>query len=235
MITKKEQKWVTDLQSKKKRQEQKAFVVEGNKSIQEYLLADFSPIVIYGTTLSSDFSVQVISEHSMKRMSSLKNPSPFLAVFSIPEPVNLSTKGWIMVVDQLTDPGNLGTLIRLCDWFGIHHIVCSNNTVDCFNPKVVQATMGSLSRVHLNYCELGAFFEQNTLPVFGTYLDGESIYSVTFPQSGILVMGSEAHGISSELSPWITKKITIPRKEEKGPESLNVAIAAAICLGQLCR
>ena len=85
----------------------------------------------------------------------------------MPEPKSLPTEGRIMVVDQLTDPGNLGTLIRLCDWFGIHHIVCSNNTVDCFNPKVVQATMGSLSRVHLNYCELGTFFEQNKLPVFG--------------------------------------------------------------------
>lgn len=235
MITKKEQKWVCDLQSKKKRQEEKAFVVEGKKSIQEFLAAGFQPKVIYGTSSTDVFPFEEVSFDAMKRMSSLKNPSPYLAVFPKPAPSALPTGGRLLVVDQLTDPGNLGTLIRLCDWFGIQHIVCSNNTVDCYNSKVIQATMGSLTRVAVHYCDLQAFFSENSLPVFGTYLEGESIYTVDFPEEAVLVLGSEAHGISPELSAWMTKKITIPRKSSNGPESLNVAIAAALCLGHFCR
>ena len=235
MITKKELKWVCDLQNKKRRQEEKAFVVEGKKSIEAFLAAGFQPKAIYGTTIAATFSVETVNEPSMKRMSNLKNPSPFLAVFPIPTSLTLPTQERLLVVDQLTDPGNLGTLIRLCDWFGINHLLCSSQTVDCYNPKVVQATMGSLSRVKVHYGDLVDFFHQNSLPVFGTYLEGKSIYGVDFPSAAVLVLGSEAHGISDDLSPFMTNKITIPRKSSEGPESLNVATAAAICLGQFCR
>ena len=235
MITKKELKWVCDLQIKKKRHEEKAFVVEGKKSIEAFLAAGYQPKAIYGTTNSTAFSVETVNEPTMKRMSSLKNPSPFLAVFPIPTSMALPTQERLLVVDQLTDPGNLGTIIRLCDWFGIDHLLCSPQTVDCYNPKVVQATMGSLSRVKVHYEDLVDFFHENNLPVFGTYLEGESIYSLEFPTAAVLVLGSEAHGISEELSPFMTNKITIPRKSSVGPESLNVATAAAICLGHFCR
>ena len=235
MITKKELKWVCDLQIKKKRQEEKAFVVEGKKSIEAFLAAGYQPKAIYGTTNSTAFSVETVNEPAMKRMSSLKNPSPFLAVFPIPATMALPTQERLLVVDQLIDPGNLGTIIRLCDWFGINHLLCSPQTVDCYNPKVVQATMGSLSRVKVHYVDLIDFFRENSLPVFGTYLEGESIYSLEFPTAAVLVLGSEAHGISEELSSFMTKKITIPRKSSVGPESLNVATAAAICLGHFCR
>ena len=235
MITKKEQKWVSDLKNKKKRFEAKAFVVEGKKSIMEFLNAGYVPEEIYGTEKTASFPLKTVDIQSMQRMSSLKNPSPFLAVFSIPEVLHYPRNERILVLDQLTDPGNLGTLIRLCDWFGINHIVCSSKTVDCYNPKVVQATMGSLSRVHVHYSDLQNFFAQNKLPVYGTYLEGESIYGLDFPEAAVLVLGSEAHGISTELSTFITKKVTIPKKSPAGPESLNVAIAAAICLGHFCR
>ena len=158
--------------SRKKRQEEKAFVVEGKKSIEAFLAAGYQPKAIYGTTNSSAFSVETVNEPTMKRMSSLKNPSPFLAVFPIPASMALPTQERLLVVDQLTDPGNLGTIIRLCDWFGIDHLLCSPQTVDCYNPKVVQATMGSLSRVKVHYADLVDFFRENSLPVFGTYLEG---------------------------------------------------------------
>ena len=235
MITKKELKWVCDLQNKKKRHEEKAFVVEGKKSIEAFLAAGFHPKVIYGTISTPSFSVETVNEPTMKRMSSLKNSSPFLAVFPIPTSSALPIQERLLVVDQLTDPGNLGTIIRLCDWFGINHLLCSPQTVDCYNPKVVQATMGSLSRVKVHYVDLVNFFQQNRLPVFGTYLKGDSIYTLELPTAAILVLGSEAHGISEELSSFMTNKITIPRKSNEGPESLNVATAAAICLGHFCR
>ena len=235
MIKKKELKWVCDLKKKKKRQEEKAFVVEGKKSIEAFLSAGFQAKAIFGTTSDASFSVELVNEPTMKRMSSLKNSSPFLAVFPIPTSTALPSQERLLVVDQLTDPGNLGTIIRLCDWFGINHLLCSSQTVDCFNPKVVQATMGSLSRVKVHYLDLVQFFQHNSLPVFGTYLKGESIYTLELPSAAILVLGSEAHGISEELSSFMTKKITIPQKSSEGPESLNVATAAAICLGHFCQ
>jgi len=142
----------------------------------------------------------------------------------------------IIALDTIRDPGNLGTIIRLCDWFGVSQIVCSSETVDAFNPKVVQATMGSITRVQINYIDLPAFISKTTLPVYGTFMDSASIYSTNLPKNAVLIMGNEANGISSKIESLITERITIPRfGESQQTESLNVATATAIILSEFRR
>jgi TrmH family RNA methyltransferase len=140
---------------------------------------------------------------------------------------------WILAVDGVQDPGNLGTIIRTADWFGINTIVCSHETVDCFNPKVIQSTMGSIFRVHLDYTNLEEFLNQSELPIFGALMEGESVFNSSIPESGILVMGNEGNGISENLLPLINHPIHIPGRGQA--ESLNVAVATGILLGQLSR
>jgi TrmH family RNA methyltransferase len=142
----------------------------------------------------------------------------------------------IVALDAIRDPGNLGTIIRLCDWFGIQQLICSNETVDVYNPKVVQATMGSISRVNVSYINLEDFISTTSLPVFGTFMNGENIYSTTLPQEGIIVMGNEANGISKEVENSIQNRLTIPRFGTlQKTESLNVATATAIILSEFRR
>jgi TrmH family RNA methyltransferase len=139
-------------------------------------------------------------------------------------------------LDSIRDPGNLGTIIRLCDWFGINQLVCSEDTVDCYNPKVIQATMGSIARVQINYTDLTNFIKESKLPIYGASLSGENIYKHTLPEKVILVMGNEANGISSEINSLLTNRITIPQYgEQQDTESLNVASATAILLSELMR
>ncbi len=144
-----------------------------------------------------------------------------------------STADFHLALDEIQDPGNLGTIIRLADWFGVKNIVCSRNTADCFNPKVVQATMGSLFRVNIVYEDLKTFIEAKNLPVFGAFLEGKSIYKSSLSPKGILVLGNEGKGISSEIEKCITQKITIPRFGEA--ESLNVSVATGILLSEFFR
>ena len=142
----------------------------------------------------------------------------------------------MVALDAINDPGNLGTIIRLCDWFGIEELVCSFQTVDCYNTKVVQATMGSLTRVNINYVDLPEFLSQTQLAIFGTYMDGDNLYKSTLPGSGVLVMGNEANGISDAVSKVVTTRLTIPRFGDlKSTESLNVATATAILLSEFKR
>ena len=142
----------------------------------------------------------------------------------------------ILALDDIRDPGNLGTILRLCDWFGIKQIICSKETVDIYNPKVVQATMGSIARVNVNYVDLKTFIAEANVPVFGTFMDGENIYQSNLPQSGIIIMGNEANGISSEIEKIVTSRLTIPRFGElQKTESLNVATATAIILSEFKR
>ena len=172
----------------------------------------------------------------MERMSSLKSPSSVLGVFRIPLQQSFSHEGRILALDGVTDPGNLGTIIRLCDWFGIATLICSLDTVDCYNPKVVQATMGSLSQVNCVYMDLVSFLKNTDKPIYGTLLTGSSVYDLPLDSEGILILGSESHGLSEEVKTYINHAITIPRfGTEEGAESLNVAIAAAIVLGQAFR
>ena len=166
----------------------------------------------------------------------MTNPNKALAVFKIPQFKAVEQNGLIIALDAVRDPGNLGTIIRLCDWFGVENLVCSNETVDCYNPKVIQATMGSITRVHITYIDLVSFLKDYKGPVYGAYMEGENIYKSTLPQSGVIVMGNEANGISQAIETLVTHKISIPRFGNlQVTESLNVATATAILLSEFSR
>ena len=157
------------------------------------------------------------------------------ALFKIPEDLNKIEAGFQLVLDDVRDPGNLGTLIRLCDWYGIKNLVCSKETVDCFNPKVVQATMGSLTRINLTYIDLPLHLAAQELPVYAAFMDGESVYKEELPQEAILILGNEANGISDAVAENIKHKISIPQFGQSTAESLNVAIAGAILVSEFKR
>ena len=166
----------------------------------------------------------------------LSSASSCLAIFKIPTEKKIETTGLIVVLDDIRDPGNLGTIIRLCDWFGVKQLLCSPKTVDVFNPKVIQASMGSIARVNVNYIDLVSFITQTSLPVFGTFIDGKSVYNTILPKEAILVLGNESNGISSTLEKVINTKIAIPRFGAlQRTESLNVATATAIFLSEFSR
>ena len=178
----------------------------------------------------------MISEGDLNKISALANPNNCLAIFKMPKPKSIIDKGLIVALDDIRDPGNLGTIMRLCDWFGIEQLVCSENSVDVYNPKVVQATMGSISRVNVNYIDLESFLQKTKLPVFGTFMDGTIIYKELLPEEGIVVFGNEANGISEKIEKLTTKRIAIPRFGAiQVTESLNVATAAAIVLNEFRR
>ncbi len=240
MVSKNQIKFISGLQQKKQRLIHKMFVAEGVKVVQELLDADFELHQLY--TTEDDFkSVNdrkklIVSADDLKKISALTTASSCLAVFKIPEQRELYQSGLIVALDAIRDPGNLGTIIRLCDWFGIQQLICSNETVDVYNPKVVQATMGSISRVNVSYINLEDFISTTSLPVFGTFMNGENIYSTTLPQEGIIVMGNEANGISKEVENSIQHRLTIPRFGTlQKTESLNVATATAIILSEFRR
>jgi TrmH family RNA methyltransferase len=159
-----------------------------------------------------------------------------LALFQIPNSEMPSSSGLIVALDAVRDPGNLGTIIRLCDWFGVEQLWCNEQTVDLYNPKVVQATMGSLARVKLHYLDLEKEIQKSNLPVFGTFMDGENIYQTKLPTEGILILGNEANGISSAIEKLVTSRLAIPRFGNlQKTESLNVATATAIFLSEFKR
>lgn len=231
MITKNTLKEIHSLRLKKNRLAKQQFVVEGEKGVHAFLEAGFQAHYLLTTHAEKHPKADLIGVREMQRISQLKNPSTLLGVFSIPAGRTIANNGLVLMLDTVADPGNLGTLIRLCDWFGITDIVCSLTTVDCYNAKVVQATMGSLARVTCHYLDLVSFLNEDLRPVYGTFMEGKSIYATALPKDAILVLGNEANGISQELVPFITEKISIPKTKSEGPESLNVAIAGAIVLG----
>ncbi|WP_158728492.1 MULTISPECIES: RNA methyltransferase [unclassified Flavobacterium] len=240
MVSKNQIKLITSLQQKKYRIVHQLFFAEGVKGVQELIDSDFELVNLY-TTLN-DFDTippairTVVQEQDLKKVSALATPSSCLAVFKMPLEKNVHKAGLILALDSIRDPGNLGTILRLCDWFGIQQVLCSKETVDLYNPKVVQATMGSIARVNVNYVDLNLFLTQTHLPVFGTFMTGENIYQSSLPKDGILVMGNEANGISKEIESKITKRLTIPRFGAiQKTESLNVATATAIVLSEFCR
>ena len=238
MLSKSQIKLITSLKQKKQRQQHGFFVVEGIKTIKELLQ---SHLVLHALYTTEPFNIDakneiLISETDLKRISFLTTPNTALAIFNMPQPKPIETNGLIVALDAVRDPGNLGTIIRLCDWFGIKNLVCSHETVDCYNPKVVQATMGSITRVAISYVDLVDFLKSATLPVLGAFMEGENIYKTKLPEQGILVMGNEANGLSKEVEATITKKITIPRFGDlQATESLNVATATAILLSEFKR
>ena len=238
MLSKSQIKLITSLKQKKYRQDLGFFVVEGVKTIKELLASSLKLHTLYTTeSFNIDATDEVlISETDLKRISFLKTPNKALAVFEIPKQTPIETKGLIVALDDVRDPGNLGTIIRLCDWFGIKQLVCSKATVDCFNPKVIQATMGSITRVNISYVDLETFLNDADIPVFGAFMDGENVYKKQLPQHGILVMGNEANGVSKDVEALITEKISIPRFGDlQATESLNVAMATSILISEFRR
>lgn len=240
MVSKSQIKLIKSLSQKKFRMKHGLFVVEGIKSIQEFLQSDFIAEMLFTTQegLFSEKNAVLVSENELGKMSQLKTAQKALAVFRIPEPEKWKLKGLVVALDDVSDPGNLGTIIRLCDWFGVEKIICSNDTVDCYNPKVVQASMGSLSRMKIEYLDLGKFLENlpEEYPVFGALLEGKNIYETVLPETGVLIMGNEAHGISENISGKISKPLTIPQfGNNQQTESLNVAMATAIFLSEFRR
>jgi TrmH family RNA methyltransferase len=240
MVSKNQIKRITSLLQKKYRKQEQLFFVEGVKGVQELLDSNFELVELF-TTNSELFSVDkskvyAITESELLKISALTTPNTCLALFKIPAAVSFEEKGLLVALDDVRDPGNLGTIIRLCDWFGIKTLFCSEESVDVYNPKVVQATMGSISRVNVVYGNLEKFLSETKLPVFGTFMDGKNIYKETLPNEGIIVMGNEANGISKAIENLVSERIAIPRFGDlQATESLNVATATAIILSEFKR
>ena len=239
MVSKNQIKLITSLQLKKYRNEHQLFIAEGVKVIQELLQSNFvlehlfTTEVLFPEVAASQKTL--VNEADMKRISALSSPSPCLAIFKIPNETKIENKGLIVALDDIRDPGNLGTIIRLCDWFGVRQLLCSDETVDVYNPKVVMSTMGSIARVNVNYVDLDKFISETQLPVFGTFMEGKNVYNEKLPTDAILILGNEANGISPSLEKAIKNRISIPRFGGQQTESLNVATATAIFLSEFRR
>jgi len=231
-------KLITSLSQKKYRQKHQLFIVEGVKVVQEFLSSSYELEILFSTENDFSFTNKFIkvSDQELKKISGLKNPNKVLAIFKIPNQINPKTDDLVLALDNINDPGNLGTIIRLCDWFGIEQLVCSNETVDCFNSKVVQASMGSLTRVVISYLDLKKYLQNVSVPIFIADMDGLNVYKAKLPDSAVLVLGNEANGISDDIKQLVTTKITIPRYGAfQQTESLNVATASAILLSEFRR
>lgn len=241
MISKAKIKLLQSLKQPKFRKLHQAFIAEGSINVCDFLKGPLTVQEIYGSRdwleqhrdLLHDAHAEIVSDAELGKISALKHHSEVVAlvgkpVYHLPDAKNI--RQYVLALDDLRDPGNLGTIIRTADWFGIQDIICSEETVDAFNPKVVQATMGSLARVQVHYTSLADFFRKKPadLKVFGATLEGKSIGSSAKPGKGILLIGSEAHGISDALYPFIDEKIHIPSASGSGAESLNAAVAAAL-------
>jgi TrmH family RNA methyltransferase len=240
MLSKNQIKLITSLQQKKQRIAHQLFFAEGIKVIQELVESNFELVQLYTTQNDfpevSNLKKMIIDESDLKKITALATPNTCLALFKIPAEKIVIESGLIIALDAIRDPGNLGTILRLCDWFGIGQIICSKDAVDIYNPKVVQATMGSIARVNVNFIDLETFIGQTKLPVFGTFMDGNNIYKTHLPQEGIIIMGNEANGISLEIEKLIKNRLTIPRFGTlQKTESLNVAAATAIILSEFRR
>ena len=238
MLSKNQVKLIQKLHHKKYRNELNLFIVEGKKSINEFLQAGYTPQLLIATeaftTNVPQHLITPVSKDELRKVSTLQNPDEGLAVFQQPKHKGILQEGVIVALDNVQDPGNLGTIIRLCDWFGVETLLCNTQTVDCYNPKVVQASMGSLTRVAVHYLDLAAFLTTTALPVYTMDLKGENLYTATFPKDCILILGNEANGISSEVRALSNEVITIPRfSQHQRTESLNVAMAGAIILSEV--
>jgi RNA methyltransferase, TrmH family len=245
MLSKSQVSLLQSLQHKKFRKEHGVFLVEGLKSVNEFIHSAYAIDTIYHTPaiapkllkLSHKINTIEISLTILQKISSLKSPADVIAVVKIPdwpvlEPVLFKNK-FSLILDGIQDPGNMGTIIRTADWFGITDIICSEDTVDVYNSKVVQATMGSLSRVNVHYTDLAPILSTADVPVYGALLNGDNIYDTSFGSEGLIVMGNEGNGLRAEIIKLVSKAITIPRFG--GAESLNVAIATAIFCSEINR
>ncbi len=241
MITKSQQKLIRSLEQKKYRQREGLFVAEGPKVVGDLMAAGFQPVMLLKEQ-GAQGQEQEVTADELRRISFLQHPQGVLAVFRIPtaaHPSPLTPQQLYLALDGVQDPGNLGTIIRIADWFGIGTIVCSPDTADAWAPKVVQATMGSIARVNIIYRELLPLLDEaqeQGIPVYGTLLDGQNIYEEQLTPGGIIIMGNEGNGISAPVRERITPRLLIPDFHQ-GPtaDSLNVAIATAITCSEFRR
>lgn len=238
MLTAHKIKILQSLYKKKFRQKYNLFLVEGNKTIKEIPLSRYKIQEIF-TTNPSELGIDgvkiiEISDSELKKISFLQHPKDSVAVCELLEPKFLADVPIQLVLDGIQDPGNLGTIIRLADWFGIEQIICSEDTVDFYNPKVIQASMGSFLRVNITYQNIENYLQNSTAAIIGTDMDGENFYQFDFPEKFNLILGNEGNGIRPNIEQLLTHKITIPRfGKSKSTESLNVSMAAGIILGQI--
>ena len=236
MVAKRELKFIKSLHKKKYRPRHGLFLAEGVKLVRELLQAGWKPRELFSTeSVAGVAPARLISEQELKKVSTLVQPNKVLGIFEIPSPPAPNFRGWLLALDGVRDPGNLGTIIRLCDWFGIRDLMCSQDTVDCYNPKVLMATMGSIARVQVHYLPLGETLAKSGLPVYGASMEGEPLGSLPMPEAGILVMGSESHGISESVRAHLGATLGIPPFGGGDAESLNVATASAIFLYEIRR
>lgn len=247
MLSKNKIKYLRSLELKKNRKEEKVFIAENHKLVGD-LLGHFHCRLLVATPdwleenpkVSVDEIIEVTQEE-LSRVSLLKTPQEVLAVFEQPHydfQPEVIRNTLCLALDDVQDPGNLGTIIRIADWFGIEHIFCSNGTVDVYNPKTVQATMGALARVKLHYCHLPELISGlENVPIFGTFLDGENMYQEELSLNGLIVMGNEGNGISEEVGKLINRRLYIPNypQERETSESLNVAVATSIVCAEFRR
>jgi TrmH family RNA methyltransferase len=238
-LNKNQLKLITSLQQKKYRIKYNLFVAQGTKVVSEFLNSNFELNQLFcvdNSAYKNYENVTLISHVELKKISTLKNPNNVVALFKIPNTKTLLNDGLLVALDSINDPGNLGTIIRLCDWFGVKQLICSTTTVDCYNAKVVQASMGSLTRVSIIYTDLELYLKNTSLPKYATLLNGDNVYKTKLPKNAVLVMGNEANGISDSIVKLVNKNLTIPRFGNlQQTESLNVATATAILLSEFKR
>ncbi|MGN6394055.1 MAG: TrmH family RNA methyltransferase [Mucilaginibacter sp.] len=245
MLSKSQVSFLKSLQHKKERKQSGLFLVEGYKSVIEFLNSRYPVEAVYHTAsfdpkllnLSRKINLYNISVTDVQKVSSLKTPQDVIAMVQIPQHPMLNNQKlkqkFSLVLDGVQDPGNMGTIIRTADWFGITDVICSEDTVDAYNPKVVQASMGSLSRINVHYVDIEYVLPQLGLPIYGAMLQGENIYSTQFGNEGLLVMGNEGNGVRPGIERLIDKPVTIPRLGKA--ESLNVGIATALFCAEISR
>lgn len=245
MLSKSQIRFVVSLQQKKFRKQHGSFVVEGAKSVLEFVHSDYQvqQVLAVAESLAKMYKIPEniklieIEEEELKKISCLKTPQGVLAIVKIPNPDGWTTEAlrgtFTLVLDDVQDPGNLGTIIRTADWFGFRRVICSKGSVDAYNPKTVQASMGSLSRLRVEYLDLPTLLEDSGLPVFGAVLDGQPIYQTDFGREGLIILSNEGSGISPAVAAHIRYPVTIPRQGDA--ESLNVAISAALFCSEITR
>ncbi len=251
MIGKNTIKQIKSLSQKKYRQKEKLFLVEGDKNIQELLHSNYNVVQLYATKSfleenriqknKATLIIETTEEH-IRKASLLKNPQRSLALCTIPPspPLPQKLKGLSLYLDGIQNPGNLGTLIRICDWFGISELFCSTDTADLYNPKVIQSTMGSFCRVNVSYLPFEHILDiakNSNIPILGTFLNGKNIYTQHLPAEALLIVGNEGSGIRKSVEEQIENKLTIPSfaLENHGAESLNAAVATGIICAEFRR
>ena len=249
MISKARIKWIKSLEMRKYRLQHNAFVAEGPKLVGE-LLPYSTPLYIAATKEWLDANCQIVqllncpidevSREELERTSLLRTPQSVLAVMPIPErklDISSLQSQLVIALDGVQDPGNLGTILRIADWFGIRQVLCSDGTADIYNPKCVQSCMGALARVKVCYCNLPETLEKVQMPVYGTFLDGTDIYKEELTPNGIIVMGNEGNGISKDVARLVNRRLYVPNypKGSVTTESLNVAVATGIVCAEFRR